>query len=178
MEEVRDPLLDEELEHQEDPEDQSNILESIRARRRSLLENRSTYIIVPGYDDIGLVASYHLLDGKELDMIGDKVKRQTRDRVERGLFAAADTMIAACDGLFLDRGQGEYVPFDPGRTGEPLRFGKELSEFIGADGADTARKSLFALFGNNDAAIGTHAMKLNRWFTNTTRDADEEFLGE
>jgi hypothetical protein len=159
-------------------EETNTILESIRTKRRELFENRSTYISIPGYEEIGLVAQYHLLDGKELDMIGDKVKRQVKNKVDRGILSAVDVFIAACDGLYLSRDGGTYVPFDPGRRGTPLRYEPELGSFIGADGADTARKVVFALFGDNDAAIGNHSMKLNRWFMNTTRDADEELLGE
>src|SRR5580765_2030555 len=164
---------------EEDPvESDRNLLDRIRAKRLELAERRSTYITVPGYEDIGLVVQYHLLDGKELDRIAEKVKRQMRDRVDRGLNAAADTLIAACDGFFLDKGSSEYAPFDPGNRGAPLRYEKELAEFLGVEEVATARDVVFMIFADNDVALANHAMKLNRWFTNTSRDADEEFLGE
>ena len=124
------------------------------------------------------MAKYHLLDGKELDMIADKVKRQTRNRVDRGLFAAADTLIECCDGLYIAKDENVFEALDPDKRGTPLAYEPALGAFIGAVGADTARKVVFALFGENDSALAAHTMKLNRWFANTNRDADEDFLGE
>lgn len=158
-------------------DDQANILEQIRQRRRELLQNRQTYIPIPGYDDIGLVAQYHLLDGKEMTRIVDKVQRQTKNKVERGVSISIDTFIAACDGLYLNPEDGVYVPFDPGRTGSPLQYDPSLSDFLGLD-APTARAVVRGLFGENDAAIAMHSMKLNRWFQDTSKSADDEFLGE
>ena len=155
----------------------NNLLEQVRLRRRELLEARQTYITIPGYDDLGLVAQYHLLDGKQLNMIGEKVNRQTKDRVTRGLYAAADQIIAACDGLYLER-DGEYVPFDPYHTGVAMTFGPELARFLELGDVDNARSVVYELFGNNDSALAMHVYKLSRWFQDTTRDADEEILGE
>jgi len=162
------------------PEDEDQIkslLEQIRLRRRELSGDRKTYITIPGYDDLGLVAMYHLLDGKELDVITTRAQRQTRDRVERAIYMACDVMISACDGLYLDRGGSEYVPFDPQRRGEPFRYESALADFCGFE-AETARQVVMGLFGNNDAALASHSFKLQRWFQDTMRDADEEFLGE
>lgn len=155
----------------------NSLLEQIRERRKELSGDRKTYITIPGYDDIGLVAMYHLLDGKELDIITTRAQRQTRDRVDRGLYMACDVMIAACDGLYLDRGGSEYVPFDPKRRGEAFRYEQALADFCGFE-AETARQVVMGLFGNNDAALASHSFKLQRWFQDTMRDADEEFLGE
>jgi hypothetical protein len=159
-----------------DAQEMSNVLEQIRQRRRSLFENRQTYLSIPGYEEIGLVAQYHLLDGHELNGIVEKVRRQTKDAVSRGINSSLDILITACDGLFLFR-EGEYVPFDPGYTGSPLDYNQGLAEFVGYE-ANSARQVVQGLFGNNDAALAAHAMKLQRWFQNTTRDADQEFLGE
>jgi hypothetical protein len=176
-------MTDDELQVGDEPieeqDDQKALVDAIRAKRKEISENRETYLSVPGYEEIGLVVRYHLLDAKELNGIGDRVKKQTRDRVDRGMFAAADTLIAACDGLYIDKGNGEFVAFDPDKRGTPLRYERELAEFIGADETVTrARQVVFELFGYNDAALANHCAKLQRWFTNTTRDADEEFLGE
>lgn len=162
-----------------DLEDQSrNLMDEIRKARRNLAENRQTYIQLPGYEHVGLVAQYHLLDGKQLDMIAERVKRQTKDRVDRGINAAVDTFIAACDGLFVEK-DGGYAPLDPDNRGMPLRYEPSLAKFCDfyKEGM-TARQVVFGLFGDNDAAIAGHAMKLNRWFMNTTSEVDDEFLGE
>jgi|SRR5882672_5222381 len=159
-----------------DEEEAKTLFDQLRARRREIQENRQTYVSIPGYEEIGLCAQYHLLDGKIQERIVEKVKRQTKDRVDRGLFVAVDTMIQACDGLFLER-DGQYIPFDPDRRGFAFKYEKALADFLEYE-ADTARRVVFGLFGNNDSMIAAHVMKLNRWFQNTTRDADEEFAGD
>jgi len=176
-EETRDALLEEpSVALEQDEVIDQNLLEQLRQRRKELFENRSAYISITGYEDLGLVCQYKLLDSKEMDRIAEKVRRQVKNKVDRGMFTAVDTFIEACEGLYLER-EGAYVPFDPNRQGFPLKYEPALAEFLGFS-ADSARKVVFGLFGDNDAAIAGHAMRLQRWFMNTSREADEDLLGE
>ena len=154
-----------------------NLMEQFRERRKALSESRETYISIPGYSEIGLACKYRLLDGKELNEIVKKVRKQYQDEVDRGIFTAIDTMLAASLGLYIQQ-NGDFVSLDPEGRGEPYGYEPALATFIGDPEADTGRKVVISLFGGNDAALAMHNFKLNRWFQDTTRDANEELLGE
>lgn len=153
-----------------------NLIDQIRAKRQELLENTTCFISIPGYEEIGLVAQYRMMTAKEIETIASKSKKD-KDKVRRGMNIAIDTLIEACGGLYLIREDGAAIPFDPNKRGMALGYEKELADFLGFE-AVAARQVLRGLFGESDTMISGHAVKLQRWFMNTSRDADEELLGD
>lgn len=162
-----------------------NLLDQLAQKRKTINETKETYIPVPGYDENPplLLARYRLLDGAELSRIGDKIQRDVKGRWDRQVYASIDTFIAACMGFFVDKGDGKPVPLV--HQGEPITgYTQALAEALQyagevPDGPDhvIARAVAFGLFVNNDVAISEHAFRLNRWFSNTSIDVSQGFLG-
>ena len=152
-----------------------NLMETLRARREQALEDKEYDLEIPGYNG-DLVARYRHLSGKEADQIGTRVMNQTKQRTERTVHMAMDTMIAACTGMYARIG-AELVPIDPNGDGIPCGYDEELAQFMGFE-ATTAREVVRGVFVGNEMAIGAHSMQLQRWMSGDRRTMAEEFLGE
>lgn len=158
----------------------TNLLEQLAAKRKELSDTKETFIPVPGYDRHPplLLVRYKMLAGPELNIIGEKIRREVKDRLQRSMLAAVDTFIAAAIGLFVDQGdnkppepltyQGVTITGFTPELAEALQFTGELSD------PPTARSIVFKLFADNDSAIAKHNYMLNRWFTDPTLDVGEE----
>jgi hypothetical protein len=152
-----------------------NLLDQLREERRQGMEDMETLIPVPGYEQIPLLIQYRMMDGHEMDKIGRKVVKQSRDRWTRNLMAAIDVMISAATGVFVEMG-GEVQPLTYNR--EPITgYTPELAEALNFQ-ANTAREVVIGVFQNKDMHIANHSMRLQRWFGDSTTAVDEEFLGE
>lgn len=165
---------------EEEPE---NVLEALAAKRVELEKNKETFIPIPGYDRSPpiLMARYRLLSGPDFEGIAQRVQKQFRDRWERSLYAAIDTMLAACSGIFVDTGDGQPKPLT-WKGGQVIAgFNPDLANALGfadkMDEGQTHRSVVMALFGGNEVMIGTHSVQLNRWMSNTTVEIDQDFLG-
>lgn len=142
-------------------------------------------IDLPGYAG-ELFARYEWLDQKRREVIQTRVMRQTKNENERNQLLAADTLIAACQGVFVRVGEtGEMnvaqvlakvkgVEWDRSDAG----FDARLAELLKLpDAPEDPRDVLRGVFRNNDIAIGLHAAKLMRWMADTTKDANADFMG-
>lgn len=166
------------LVHDESP---NSIGDQLAAKRKNISENRETYIPIPGYDREApiLLARYRLLEGPELSRIGDKVRRDSKNKWERQIHAQIDMFVAACLGLYVDLDDGN-PPKPLTYEGEPVMgFNEDLAKALGfrselPDPA-TARSVVYGLFVKNDVAISTHGYMLNRWFSDTSLDVSQEF---
>jgi len=146
-------------------------------RKRADLATKETYIHIPGYDKDPpiLLAKYRLVEGKELDMLGDKVTRETKNKWDRQVLAAVDTFITCCEGMYVDHGDGEPKPMT--LEGEHIwGYNEQLATALNFE-AKTAREVVFGVFVNNEIAIMQHNMMLSRWMSNTSRQVDDDFLG-
>jgi len=156
----------------------SSLLDTFHAELDEIASTKSVLIPVRGYERTGLQIKYGMPEnGKQLDAIARKVNREVKDTFSRNLLTAMDTMIALCEGLYV---QPEEVPepvmLDPHDTGEPCQFDVVLAELMGMNGSGgSARTVVKRLFGNNDFAIMSHAEKLSRWLQNTKADLELEF---
>jgi len=159
-----------------------SLLDTFQAELDDIASTKSVMIPVKGYEKTGLQIKYGMPEsGKQLDAIARKVQREQKDAFSRNLYIAMDTMIALCEGIYV---QPEDVPepvmLDPHDTGEPCEFDSTLAELMGMNGDGSARVVVKRLFGDNDFAIMAHAERLSRWLQNTKADLDLEFwqLGE
>lgn len=146
----------------------SSPLERLRARREQLAREKTTDIDVAGYGG-ELVARYHLLDpladGKE---IGDRVSAQyPKQPEEQRYYALVDSLIRACDGLYLRNEDGTVEAIDPEGQGVVTYSDPRLGAGLGFE-ATTARETVLELFGGNRNAVIAHALQLQRWFADTT----------
>jgi hypothetical protein len=177
-EETAPTPIEEAVQSEPEPE---NLLEQLAAKRRDVADTRETNIPVPGYDTEPplLLIRYKLLDGHTLMQMGEKIRRQNKDRWTRALNAAIDTFIGACIGFYYDLGDGILQPLT--YHGEHIRgFTMELAEALNykqeLPEPPTTRSIVLGLFANNDVAITQHAFMLNRWFQNTSIDVNTELL--
>lgn len=161
--------------------DDPNLLGQLAAKRREISTTRETFIPVPGYDREPplLLIKYRLLEGPELTMIGEKIRREVRGSWDRQMFAAVDTFIAACVGIFVDKGDGKPVPVT--YEGFPITgFNEDLAKALQfrdeLPDPPSARSVVFGLFASNDVAISQHNYVLNRWFSDTSINVSEEML--
>jgi len=156
-----------------------SLLGALREKRREISENKETFITIPGYDSGPpvLMANYRLVEGPEIDRIARKVRQETRDNWQRQVLAAVDLLIAACQGMYVDLDDGNG-PVPMTLKGDPIPgFTNELAIALEFD-AQTARQVLFGLFADNDVAIMSHSARLGAWMSDTSRNVDEDFLGE
>jgi hypothetical protein len=158
----------------------SSLFEQLREKRAEAAAGTETFIPIPGYDSEApvLLAKYRVLDGKELDTIGRKVQKQTKDRWNRQILAAMDSCIAACEGMYIDMLDGS----EP----QPLTFNEipilgftgELAQALQYE-ATNAREVFSGLFLGNEVAMIQHNVRLSLWMGNTSRKVDQDmFMGE
>lgn len=161
--------------------EEGSLLDALAEQRDLLATTRETFIPIFGYEKSGmtLYAKYRLLDGDELSKIGKRVSGQfSRNKVyERNLYSSMDVMIEACEGLFVDRGDGEKIQLkQDGRsiTGYSTDLASALKITINPD--SPARSVVLGVFGGNIAGLQQHSIMLARWMGNTTLNVAEEFL--
>jgi hypothetical protein len=162
-----------------------SLLDVLQQRRKEQQEHTEVYISISGYDKppIILAACYRLLEGKEIDEIGRKVTSGTKDRWQRQVFAAIDTFIAACTGFYYDDEPDKTLSEE--ERWKPLTlngvhvngYTTELARALQFE-ASTAREVAFGLFAGNDVAIMQHNVRLSLWMGDTSRDVNQDFLGE
>ena len=158
----------------------SSLMEQMRARRQEIADKRTTKVPIPGYEEAGhLKGEYRLLDRRETEAIGRRVRKQAKgNRGEFEMLVLCDVIINAAEGFYVTDG-GQEIPLTFGDDGPPITRYEELAKFLGYEGEPpNARAALYYVFGNNEFAIGGHGIVLNRWFGNTGIDVDAEFLGE
>jgi len=155
-----------------------SLADAFRQDLEELVETKTVMISVRGYDRIRLQVQYHMATGKRLDEISRKVQREFKDTFSRNLYAAIDTMIDLCDGLYVQpEGADEPVILDPDESGYACQFDQTLAELMKMPDAATsnARTVVRRLFGNNDIAVLNHAERLSRWLQNAKADVELEF---
>lgn len=156
----------------------ASIVDVLKSDLARIAENQFTFIPVAGYEKSRLQIKYRFEEsGREVVAIGEKVFKETSENFQRALYAAMDTMITLCEGLYVQpEGELEPVELDPQEAGSPVKFDFRLAEIIGLTGDDiTARKVLRKLFDNKELRIVAHADKLQRWLSGAESDAEQAF---
>jgi hypothetical protein len=156
-----------------------SVVDLLKQDLREVSTTREVYIRIPGFEKSGLQAKYRLPEPGELAAITRKVERNHKDTWERNLYGAMDTIIALCDGLYVQpEGVEQPVMLDYENTGIPCRFDHRLAEYIGlSNGAEppTARIVLKKLFKDRELAVINHGEKLSRWLVDANADVNREF---
>lgn len=159
-----------------------SMMDRLRRRRAEVAEAHTTKIPVPLLSDpeqnFRLKVEHRLMDRGETAKIGMRNRRTAKgDRSEFQYLVLLDVIINSTEGFWYQEGENEDRPLENGSG--PISRWEELATFLGYDGTSpTARDALTFCFGGNEFAIGDHGFALNRWFSNTGRDVDEEMLGE
>jgi hypothetical protein len=155
-----------------------SLAESLRAKRQEIAETRDTLIPIIGYTDPVLLAKHRLMDRPEIEIIGKKVSRETKDRSERNMRLLADQIISSTVGFYFQRSFDPEPQMLEDEDGTPITQWDQLANYLGWQPGGTARGALYFVFGDNEFAIGQFGILLNRWMGNTAFEVDQEFLGE
>lgn len=151
-----------------------SLKEGLRRQREENLQNRTLELALPEYTNPELVGMYRVMDPAELAVIGEKLKREFKNRTELVTYGAIDSIIACCSGLYArEAGKKELIPLD---AEFPLRYDGRLAEYLGIE-AQTAREVVVGVFGGNMYAIIDHNVKITRWMADRKVDLSDG-LGE
>lgn len=150
----------------------TSLIDLIKAEHQELADKKDVTIPVIGYEKSGLAIKYRMPEGvKEIELIGEKIERETKDTSARNLYMAMDTLIKLCEGFYVKpQDVTEYVLLDPTDVGEPVRFDARMATIVGLPEESPARLIVRKLFGNHELAILNHTEKLSRWLNNTNAD--------
>lgn len=163
------------------PEQPVSLRDRLLARRKEISENRTVDIDLPGYDGL-LYVRYGLLDGPRLNEIATKVIKTTRDRAERGLLAAIDTLIAATVEFRVRDGNRDQSLAEAIGDGNdlPVKWDQRLAAWLeiqdDIDASAPARSIVLSVFLFNDVAIAAHNQRLSRWMMGNDVSIDEELM--
>lgn len=152
-----------------------SLREGLRRQRQENLENTTVDIPLPEFDNPQLVGRYHFVDTDVMEKMGKRIMTEFKSRSERTVYAAVDSIIEACDGLFAKLPDSEeLIPLD---TDIPMTYDSRLAEYLGFE-STTARDVVFQVFGGNTYAILDHSMKITKWMGNRKADLGDDGLGE
>jgi hypothetical protein len=158
--------------------------EALRAKRDEIASNTSVLIpLGSAYEDMGVCVKYRLLDRSETDEISKRVRKQvSKDRNEFMFRVLLDSMILACEGFYL-RPAGvsdeQATPLrDPAGKEHITTFAQFAAHLREGDPFASHRAAVIYIFGDNEFAVGQHGLLLNRWFSNTGLEVDEELLDQ
>jgi hypothetical protein len=152
-----------------------SVLTDLRASRARIGANaKPVSIAIPGYGG-NLVARFRWVPANELAATSRSIMA-IKNPTQQQLAAAADALVA-CNDEILVRVNGELESLQHG--GEPVTFaeGAGLCVALGLPAPSSARECVMAVFGN-DYAVADTAGKLMAWLEDTSRQVDEEHLGE
>ena len=122
-------------------------------------------LAIPGYGG-QLVARYHTLDWRARRKIGLAVTGPNIPA--RELDAAADILIASCDGVDAHV-DGAVQPLE-------MKLGRELAVFLGDEGAETDRQGVLLIFPS-ELALMQHVEQLAALQATADEEADGEIAG-
>jgi hypothetical protein len=150
-----------------------SVQESLRDARNTILVNERVTLEIPGYG--GLFAHYRLLDFRESRKVGEGVQGAgCRDEIDRELYLAADSLIAACVGTEarLKGPDGNLVTHDLG-----VKLGKPLAEYLGLGEFENDRQAVLLIFRRNTDLVEQFAVLQTR-DAYVNQEADETLVGE
>lgn len=182
MEEPQEPLIHEVVSG--DAQGPQSLADQLRAKRTEIADTRETLIPIIGYGDPVVLSTKHkLMDRRDIEAIGRRVNRETKDRGERNMRILVDQIIDSTVGFYYQRVDDQEPLQLQDDSGATVQGWDHLALYLGWEGPtpgnpSVVRTALYFVFGDNEFAIGQYGITLNRWMGNTAFDVDQEFLGE
>lgn len=157
-------------------------IEALRVRREEVASHRETLIPLQGYEEMGLKAKYRLVEREETDRIAKNIRSQTKVRDEFMYRMVVETVALAVEGFVLapDGVSDEQAEPLVDLEGNEVTNYNQLATALGWEPGERAshHRAMLFVFGDNEFAIGSHGLLLQRWLNNTTFEVTQEFLGE
>jgi hypothetical protein len=152
-------------------EDHFDPLASIRRKQQALQQAKTEDFDLPGYGG-ELVVRYRRLglDGYRKALIGSG---------DTELDANLQFLIDACDGIYRRRDDGSLYSLWPDdvehRPTEAPRYG-DMDDLLGLE-HDTVRRSVLALFGDNELVLTEHSGQVEAWMRSLKATEDRQAAG-
>lgn len=154
------------------------ILGTLRAQRAQIGAGANPlHLEVPGYDG-RLVVAYKWTEPRALSRTAKQLS-QIKEPTEQMVAASADTLVAACEEVFVRVEENGNLVLKPLSTdGHPVTFSDpRLAYALGFEDPRNARDMAIRAF-NNEYALMRQAGAVVEWLEDTTRKVNEDFLGE
>lgn len=163
--------------------EKANLLSALRRNYTEIGATKTVDIDLPGFTSPALVVRYQWVSSSDLARGADRLRR-IKPEAKRNLYAAADTLAMCCDEIFVrTEDDDELVPLAQLLDGDdtPVRFDGRLADALGVpapEGSEhVGRRMVIAAFKRNDHALPRQAAALSKWLTDTSREVDEDLLG-
>jgi hypothetical protein len=162
-----------------------SVLGQLRELREQLQQERHLDLNVPGYSGV-LRARYSPLSYERLRSIGDKARKASTTEAGRELVLAAESLVAACEGMYFRKEDGSYEPL-VNDTGKVVKYDKDLANALGVenpagDGEIEPRMVVYEVFGGlhngADLRVITHFQQFGAWQGTGDEEVDEQLVGE
>jgi hypothetical protein len=184
--------LSTDVQDEQEPVESTSILDRLRARREEVKEQRILDLAIPGYED-ELMARYKPVPFKVFE--DDEKKRKKSRGKDPALLSAAIDQIMACCEMILVKDPGnpacvldndgdvtEYRPIDveAAEMGAPVKWEQRFADLINIPQDETRGIAKLVVLRTfcNDAALIYHASRLGIWLRDTTKEVDDDLLGE
>jgi hypothetical protein len=183
------------IEQEQEPVEQTgtqSILDRLKARRESVKKSRTLDLEIPGYEG-DLLARYKPVPFKVFED-DEKKRKKSKGKDPALLSAAIDQIISCCDMILVrDPGNpacvldndGEVTDFRPidvdaAEAGSPVKWEQRLADLIDIPQEETRGIAKLVVLRTfcNDAALIYHASRLGIWLRDTTKEVDDDLLGE
>lgn len=151
-------------------------MEALRAKREEIAGRTTVLIPLPEYEEMGLHVKYRLVGRDEIEPMAKRVRQRTKDKTEQLYQVLVGTMLIACEGFYMKPAD---LPDDKAEvlttevSDEPVETYQHLATELGGEFTSPVHAVAF-VFGDNEFAVGSHAMLLNRWLGNTGINVDAE----
>jgi hypothetical protein len=167
--------FDDEFEPERPSPASPTLIETLKAQRQKVAQERSLDVVVPGWNEL-LVLRLGPISSEAQTRLFERLQR-TRNTVT----ANVDTLIAAFRSV-LGRAtsNGELVELVDAEE-LPVGLDERLAELLGLGPVRSAREVVSALFAGANSptlAITAAAGEYVEWAQSAREDVDEEFLGE
>lgn len=151
----------------------ASILDRIGALREEQRSEKHLDLAVPALQEL-VWLRFRVIPFQQTQSMAKRLQKEKL--ADDALVGATDTLIAACEQVMVrEQPDAELRAIDPAAA-TPIRLDSQLAELLKLD-ASTAREVVYRLF-ENDYAIVQMAIKVSRWMADTSKEVDDDFLGE
>lgn len=152
----------------------ANLLSQVREQREAVRSEHIKYLDIPGYNGL-LVAKFRPYPVSKGESKTLAIARSRGDNNPVLLGMSCDNLINACEEILLRNAKGDLIQIDD-EAFPPIAFDVRLADHLGFE-AKSARQVLVGLFPTEQSIVAMSG-EVSQWLQDTTRDADNELLGE
>lgn len=159
-------------------------IQQVRAERDEAVKDEALKMGVPTWGTVEaptLVIEYGIVERELLVKFQTEARKKQR-KGEPGAGTEIDIrfLATACRAVYLRNPEtNKLVKLE--KNGDPIRIDRRLGELLGLDPESDGKNSVtlfMYLVKHNEVALGSHALSVARWMANTSREVEDQVLGE